>query len=70
VSEPERPAPKPEDEIVAEPELLRLAGIDMARFLALSDFEQRLVLKMAAQLVDAQRRAETPEDDAQGGATG
>jgi len=62
VSEPERPAPKPDEEIVAEPELLRLAGIDMARFLALSDFEQRLVLKMAAQLVDAQRRAETPDE--------
>lgn len=59
-------APRGSDEdIVADLELLRLAGFDIDRFLSLSDFEQRLVLKMAEQLVNADRRA-APEDDQAG----
>jgi hypothetical protein len=66
MSEPEDKAasgaPKPhEQDIVVEHELLRLAGIDIERFRGLSDFEQRLVLRMAAQLVNADRRAQTDE---------
>jgi hypothetical protein len=52
-----------DEEIVADHALLRLAGFDLDRFLALSDFEQRLVLKMAEQLVNADRRA-APDDQA------
>ena len=54
---PARPSDRLVD-IVADQELLRLAGIDIDRYLALSDFEQRLVLKLAEQLVDAGRRAD------------
>jgi len=63
---PEDPAaPRDTNEdIVADFELLRLAGVDIDRFLALSDFEQRLVLKMAEQLVNADRRAASGEDQA------
>ena len=60
VPEPEAPRATKE-EIVADLELLRRAGVDIDRFLALSDFEQRLVLKMAEQLVNADRRA-VPDD--------
>lgn len=48
-------------EVVAEAELLRLAGIDAARFAALSDFEQRLTLKMAEKLVNAASQARPPK---------
>ena len=49
--------PGGEPEIVADFELLRLAGFDIERFVTLPEFEQRLVLKMAAQLVNAERRS-------------
>lgn len=55
------PATTATEEIVADDELLRLAGIDAARFAALSDFEKRLVLKMAEQLVDAARSSAPPK---------
>jgi hypothetical protein len=62
---PDPAAPRgPDQEIVADHELLRLAGIDIDRFLTLSDFEQRLVLKMAEQLVNADRRAAPGDDQA------
>jgi hypothetical protein len=62
---PEPRAPRAtNEEIVADLELLRRAGVDIDRFLALSDFEQRLVLKMAEQLVNAERRAEPEADQA------
>jgi hypothetical protein len=71
MTEAERPVPPPaSEEVVAEAELLRLAGIDMAHFLTLSDFEQRLVLKMAEQLVNAERRAEETKSDDQLPGTG
>jgi len=54
-----------EEEVVADLELLRLAGFDIDRFVTLSDYEQRLVLKMAEQLVNADRRA-APEPDQAG----
>lgn len=55
------PTPRREDEdIVAEHELIRLAGFDLDHYLSLPEHQQRLVLKTAEQLVDAQRRA-TPE---------
>ncbi len=46
-----------DEDIVAEHELIRLAGFDLAQYLALPEHQQRLVLKTAAQLVDAKRRA-------------
>jgi hypothetical protein len=62
VPDPQAPRAS-EEEIVADLELLRLAGFDIDRFLTLSDYEQRLVLKMAEQLVNADRRA-APDDQA------
>lgn len=51
-------APRRRDEdIVAEHELIRLAGFDLAHYLSLPDYQQRLVLKTAEQLVNAARRA-------------
>lgn len=44
-------------DIVHDLELLRLAGIDLDYYQALSEFDQRMVLKMAERLVNADRRA-------------
>jgi hypothetical protein len=54
-------------EIVADHDLLRLARFDVERFLTLVDFEQRLMLKMAEQLVNADRRAAPDGADDQAG---
>lgn len=62
-SDPKAPRAS-EEEIVADLELLRLAGFDVDRFMTLSDYQQRLVLKMAEQLVNADRRAAPGEDQA------
>lgn len=52
-------APRRKDEdIVAEHELIRLAGFDLEQYLGLPEHQQRLVLKTAEQLVNASRRAE------------
>jgi hypothetical protein len=67
----ERPDPDPaaphgtDEDVTTDNELLRLAGVDIDRFLTLSDYEQRLVLKMAELLVNAGRRA-APDDDQAG----
>jgi len=50
--------PGRDEDIVAEHELIRLAGFDLEQYLTLPEHQQRLVLKTAEQLVDAQRRAE------------
>ena len=47
-----------DDDIVAEHELIRLAGFDLEQYLTLPEHQQRLVLKTAEQLVNASRRAE------------
>ena len=49
---------EPRSDIITDHELLRRAGIDIDRFLALPDFAQRLTLKLAERLVDAGRRAD------------
>jgi hypothetical protein len=49
---------RPDEEIVAEHDIIRLAGFDLDHYLTLSDHEQRLVLKMAQHLLNAERRAE------------
>jgi hypothetical protein len=56
----QRPAAgaRPDQDIVAEHELIRRAGFDLDYYLGLSDHDQRLVLKMAERLVDAARRTE------------
>jgi hypothetical protein len=57
-------APKPpaanagEETALPDLELVRRAGFDLEHFLALPEFEQRMVLKMAERLVDAARRTE------------
>jgi hypothetical protein len=60
MSHPE-PKRRGDQEVVAEHELIRLAGFDLDHFLTLSEVEQRLVLKMAERLVNAERRAESSE---------
>ena len=50
--------PRRDEDIVAEHELIRRAGFDLEQYLTLPEHQQRLVLKTAEQLVDAQRRAE------------
>ncbi len=49
--------PGRDEDIVAEHELIRRAGFDLEQYLALPEYQQRLILKTAEQLVDAQRRA-------------
>lgn len=46
-----------DEDIVAAHELIRLAGFDLDRYLSLPEHQQRLVLKTAEQLINAQRRA-------------
>jgi hypothetical protein len=60
MSDPE-PKPGGDHDIVGEHELIQLAGFDLDHYLTLSEVEQRLVLKMAEHLVNAERRAESPE---------
>jgi hypothetical protein len=55
------PEPRSHRDIVTEHELIQLAGFDLDHYLSLSEVEQRLVLKMAEHLVNAERRAESPE---------
>jgi hypothetical protein len=55
--EPKSP-PEPDEGTPPDLELIRRAGFDPQQFLALPEFEQRLVLKMAERLLDAARRAE------------
>jgi len=50
--------PGSDDKALPDLELVRRAGFDLEHFLALPEFEQRMVLKMAERLVDAARRAE------------
>jgi hypothetical protein len=60
MSDPE-PVPHGHHEIVAEHELIQLAGFDLDHYRSLSEVQQRLVLKMAEHLVNAERRAESSE---------
>jgi hypothetical protein len=54
---PDARPPAARQDIVAEHELLRLAGIDLDYYQTLSEFDRRMVLKMAERLVNADRRA-------------
>jgi hypothetical protein len=56
-SAPSPTPPRSDEDIVAEHELIRLAGFDLDHYLTLPEHQQRLVLKTAEQLVNAQRRA-------------
>ena len=58
--------PPPAEKSLADHELVTRAGFDLDYFLSLPEFEQRLVLKMAERLVDAEHRAADQDDGATG----